>query len=328
MKKTTLLLVLLIALFSEIAAQQKVDWNGYGQVRVSSNFDDNTSVMLRRLKFWVKSTPEFSPHWSYKVQVLFTSWMQERFFLQEAHLNYKTGLFSFDIGQFVPKYSLQWSQPDYHIPAIERSIVINTLFPNAGLGIRDLGAQMNFHTQNHFLETSLGLFNGYGITEYRFNNQGYMITHQTALNIPISKEKLKVGYSLEFREAEQMKMKHLLPDTVLFTGQDSRFNLFAMFQASQWQVQGEYLMADLNGARAKGYYVLGSLNVKKSQMVLGIEQYEDLIDETNDSPHYRIGYNYRFKEDKIKLFFDNYFQVIDGGIKNYYASVQLQMFFK
>jgi phosphate-selective porin len=78
-------------------------------------------------------------HWSYKVQVLFTSFLQERLFLQDARVTYKTGQFSFDFGQYIPKYSLEWTQPDYKIPAIERARVINTLSPNGTLGVRDIG---------------------------------------------------------------------------------------------------------------------------------------------------------------------------------------------
>jgi len=312
----------------ETQSMKKVDWNGYVQLRASSNFENNTSVMLRRLKFWVRSTPDFFSNWSYKVQVLFTSWMQEKFFLQDVKIGYKKGLFSVDLGQFIPRYGLQWTQPDYHIAVIERANVINSLFPNASLGIRDLGGQINFHTKNKLLETSLGVFNGYGIMEYRFNSGGYLLTHRTAFNIPFMKNKLQFGYSLQFREAEDLNLKHLLPDSVLFTGQDFRYNIFAMYEVKYWALQAEYLTADLDGKKAQGFYVLSTINFQKSQFVLGVEQYEDLIAETNDKPFYRIGYNYLINKDKIKLFFDNYFQIIDGSMENYYASVQLQIFFK
>jgi hypothetical protein len=330
MKNCLLILFLGIA-FSTFGQNEqsvkKVDWNGYTQLRVSSNFEDNTTLMLRRLKFWLHSTPEFSPHWSYKVQVLFTSWMQEKFFLQDVKIGYKKGLFSVDLGQFVPKYSLQRFQPDYKIAAIERAFVINALIPNGTLGVRDIGAQLNFHTKNKFIETSLGVFNGYGIMEYRFNSRGYLLTHRTAFNIPLAKNKLQFGYSLQFREAENMHLKHLLPDSVLFTGQDFRYNIFALYKTKHWALQVEYLTADLSGEKAQGFYVLSTINLKKSQLVLGVEQYEDLIAETNNQPHYRLGYNYLINKDKIKLFLDNYFQIIDGSMENYYASIQLQLFF-
>ena len=327
MKKVILFLVFLSTLLPGVEAQKKVDWNGYGQIRGSSNFDDNNTVMLRRLKFWVKSTPEFSPHWSYKVQVLFTSWMQERFFLQDAKINYKIGLFDFDIGQFVPKFSLQWTQPDAHIPSIERALVVNALHPNGTLGVRDLGVQANFHTANNFLQTSLGLFNGYGIKEYRFNNKGYLLTNKTSFTIPLNKNKLQFGYSLMYRYAQNLQIKHVLPDSVFYTGTDFRYNFFAMFRSKYLWLQAEYINAKLNHAHADGYYLLSAINIKKSQIVLSFEDYNNTYS-TSPSPYCRIGYNYLISKDKIKVFLDNYFQIISGKIDNYYASIQFQMFFK
>jgi len=330
MKKWIFILFLWItftALGQEKQSVKKIDWNGYAHLRASSNFDDNTTFMLRRLKFWLHSTPELSSHWSYKVQVLFTSWMQEKFFLQDVKIGYKQGLFLVNFGQFVPKYSLQRFQPDYKLAVLERAKVINALIPNGTLGVRDMGAQLNFHTKNNFLETSLGAFNGYGIMEYRFNSKGYLLTHRTALNIPLDKNKLQFGYSLQFREAEKLHLKHILPDSVLFTGQDFRYNIFALYKAKHWALQAEYLTANLDGEKAQGFYVLSTINLQKSQFVIGVEQYEDLIAETNDKPYYRVGYNYLINKDKIKLFLDNYFQIIEGSFENYYASLQLQLFF-
>ncbi len=304
-----------------------VDWNGYAQLRATSNFNDYSSAMLRRLKFWLKSTPDFSEKWSYKVQVLFTSWMQERFFLQDAKINYKTGLFSFDFGQFIPTYSLQWTQPDYKINAIERALAVNALHPDGTLGVRDIGIQANFHTKNKLIETHFGIFNGYGIQEYRFNNQGYMMSHKTAMNIPVNQNKLQVGYSLMFRYAQGLQVKHVLPDTVLYTGKDIRYNLFALFKSKTIELQAEYLNANFQGKKANGYYVLSAIDINKSQIVASIDYYKNTY-EQNNSPYYRLGYNYLINKYKIKLFFDNYFQFFDNKVENYYASVQLQMFFK
>ncbi len=327
-----LLVILFISLsflgFSQSKEEpKKVDWNGYTQLRATSNFDDYSSVMVRRLKFWVKSTPYFSEHWSYKVQVLFTSWMQEKFFLQDAKVNYKTGLFSFDFGQFVPTYSLQWIQPDYNIPSLERAIVVNALHPNGTMGVRDIGAQANFHTKNNLIEIHLGAFNGYGIKEYNFKNQGYMFSHKTAINIPLPKSKLQLGYSLMYRYSDQMHIKKVLPDTLLYTGTDIRYNFFAMFKSKFIELQAEYLNANFeDGLNANGYYILSAFNIKKSQIVLSLEDYKSTYANSHN-PYYRIGYNYLINKNKIKVFLDNYFQIIDGKIDNYYASVQLQVFF-
>jgi len=328
------LLSILFVVYSTIGFGQekdkdpKVEWNGYAQVRLSSNFDDNTSFMLRRMKLWINSTPGFSEHWSYKVQALVTSFQQEKFFLQDVKVNYKTGLFSFDLGQFVPQYSLQWFQPDYKIPPIERATVVNLLVPAGSLGIRDIGIQANFETKNKFFKTHLGIFNGCGIKEYRFNNQGYMLTHKSEINIPIKNYKLRLGYSLQYRYAQDLQLRFILPDTVLFSGDDFRYNLFAMFQSKLFLFQAEFLNASLNNSNAYGYYFLSAININKNQIVLSFENFTDLIAETADKPFYRIGYNYFVKDNKIKLSFDNYFQINASKIDNYFASIQLQLFFK
>ncbi len=327
-------LLFVVALFYTISGfahkkewQNKVDWNGYTQLRGSSNFNDNTGFMLRRLKFWVKSTPDFSQHWSYKVQVLFTSWMQEKFFLQDAKISYKAGLFTIDAGQFVPLYGLQWSQPDYKIAAIERAQVVNALHPDGTLGVRDLGFQLNFHTKNYLIETHLGIFNGYGIVEYHFNNKGFMVSHKTAVNIPLEHNKLQAGYSLMYRDAHNLQLKHIFPDTVLYTGKDFRFNVFAHFSSKYIDLQGEYQNANFEKDKAWGFYLLSAINIKKSQIVLSFEEYKSTYSEEH-SPYYRFGYNYLFRKYKIKVFLDNYFQIKNGGLNNYYASLQLQLFFK
>lgn len=331
MRNFTIIVLILIsttAFGQDGPTLKKIDFNGYTQLRGSSNFDDNTTFMVRRLKFWLRSTPAFSDRWSYKVQVLFTSWMQERFFLQDVRVSYRTRLFSFDIGQFIPKYSLQRFQPDFVIPSIERARAIDALIPDGTLGVRDIGLQAGIKTKDKLFSTSVGLFNGYGIKEYRFNNQGYMITHKTGLNIPSGNGTFQLGYSLQYRYAENLQLKHILPDTARFTGDDFRYNFFAMYKSGVFALQAEYLNADLEGMHANGWYALSWINIKKSQIVLSYEVYKDLIPETNDSPYYRIGYNYLINNHKLKLFFDNYFQISRNGIEKYLGSIQLQVFIK
>ena len=303
-----------------------IAWNGYIQVRGSSNFEDYTSFALRRLKLWVYSTPSFSPHWSYKLQVTFTSFLQEKFLLQDVKIRYKKGLFSFSLGQFVPQYSLQRFQHDYLIPPLERARVVNTLIPDGTLGVRDLGIQGELHTRDGRLQTYLGLFNGYGIKDYRFANRGFMITHKTIFSLPFGANELKTGYSLQYRYADQLQIRYVLPDSVLFTGNDLRYNFFAMVKNRRFLIQAEYLNAGLEGEHAYGYYLLSAINAGKNQFVLSYGEYHDLIAQTSDRPTCRVGYNYLFRDYKIKLSFDNYFQLATGGIEKYLATLQLQFF--
>lgn len=325
----TFLLGLTVAAFAQQKSLlSKPEFNGYIQIRAVSNMADYNSFMVRRLKLWIKSEPQSSHGWFYKVQTTLTSKEDEKFFLQDVKLGYKAGQFSLDVGQFVPQYSLERFESDYKIPTLERAKVINCLIPDGTLGVRDLGAQVNYHTKNKLIETHLGIFNGYGIKEYRFHNQGFMITHKTELNLPMQNSELKLGYSLQYRQAENLALPKILPDTISYTGSDVRYDLFAMFKTSRLWLQAEYLSMYLGQKRTWGYYVFSAFNVHKSQFVASYEYYKDLIPQTADLPAFRLGYNYLLNSYKLRLSLDNYFQLDGYHVKNYLLSLQLQVFLK
>ena len=331
--KTRIIFIMLLFASLRLGAQGKsavgkMDFDGYIQVRAGSNFDDRTGFSLRRLKLWLKPGPDFSEHWFYKLQCTFSSLAKEKFFLQDVKGGYKRGRFTIEFGQFVPQYSLQRFQPDYKLPAIERAIAVNALIPDGTLGVRDLGVQGAYAAKSGIFETWFGLFNGYGIKEYRFDNQGYMFTHKSAFNIKRSDFRITAGYSLQYRHAENLQLRYIFPDSVLYSGNDFRYNLFALFRTKSLWLQAEYLSADFEGQKAGGYYFLSAFDLGRNQFVASVEAYRDLIAETVTRPVYRMGYNFSFREYKLKLFFDNYFQIAENKIDNYYASVQLQMFFK
>lgn len=301
----------------------KMVWNGYTQLRYQTNLTDIHSFSVRRMKLWAKSSPDFSEHWAYKVQAILTSKQDETFVLQDVVAFYKKGSFQFNIGQFKPHYSLQWSQPDYTIPLTERAPVANALIPNGPLGVRDIGIEANY--SNPKWESWLGVFNGYGIKSYRFNNSGFLLTNKTALNI--IDQHLSAGYSVMYRKADALQLKSILPDTISFSGKDFRFNLFALYQTEKFRIQAEYLWANLNSSVASGYYILANVNLQKSQLVASWNQYSDLIDRTADSPTIHLGYNYLINGQKLKLMLDNEVQLSEGKLKNYFTTLQLQLFF-
>ncbi len=310
-------------------ATDKIEWHGYTQFWVNTDSDNSYSMALRRLKFWIGSGPAFSDHWSFKVQVLFSSLEHEKFFLQDVFGQYrnKSGGSSIQFGQFTPKYSLQRCQPDYTIPSIERANVINATIPDGTLGVRDLGIQYTLKAAQKKLEVNFGIFNGYGIKQYRVNYGGYMLTHNLTYTLKREHTLWKFGYSVMYRKAEDLQLKHILPDSVFFTGNDFRCDVYALFNSRYFDLQAEYLNAWLNGDRAFGYYALATIKAnKKNEIYLSYDKYNDLIGSTTNNPWYIAGYNYKIKGVSLMLTLDTRFRNDGGSLKNI-TSLQFQMFF-
>ncbi len=307
----------------------KIEWHGYTQFWVNTDFDRGYNLALRRLKFWMGSGPAFSDHWSFKVQALFTSLGHEKFFLQDVYGQYRntSGVSSIRFGQFTPKYSLQRTQHDFLMAPIERAVVINATIPDAGLGVRDMGMQYTFQAPGGKLEVNAGVFNGYGIREYRLNNTGFLLTHNLTYTLKETKSLWKFGYSVMFRRATDLPLRHILPDSVRFTGNDFRFGVYALFSTRTLDLQAEFLNVYLNGARAYGYYGLATLKINpKNEIYLSFDKYKDLIHSTSDRPWYVAGYNYLFNKHDLMLTLDTRFREDAGKLKNL-TSLQFQLFF-
>ncbi|MBN2638220.1 MAG: hypothetical protein JXR65_03915 [Bacteroidales bacterium] len=328
-KKLTFIIALLIfstGAFSQEATTNKVDWNGYTQASFTTNFNDVHSFAMRRMKLWLFKKPGNGNNWGFKVQTTITSLQDQKFFLQDVEAYYVHNNIRIDLGQFIPEYSLQRFQPDYIIPLTDRAPVINYLIPNGKLGVRDIGVQLRFTSKNKNFKTWIGLFNGNGIQTYKINNGGIMLTNKSQWNL--IKNHVLIGYSFMFRKADQLSMMNILPNDVIFTGNDIRYNLFAKYSTPKFEIQAEYLYANLGGQVASGYYVLSTINLAKNQIAVSWNQYNDLINSTSDAPCVHLGYNYLMKGDKLKIMFDNGIQIENGGLKNYLATIQFQYFFK
>ncbi len=327
--KKYILLILFLTSLSLTAKQTNlkdfIDWHGYTQFRYTTNFNSENAFSMQRLKFWVQSSPNFNRHWGFKVQTTLSSSKEEQFLLQDVLIFYRFSQFKLNLGQFVPEYSLERFQPDYVVPLIDRASVINALIPNGTLGVRDLGMELGWQGANGKIKSWFGLFNGYGIKEYRLSNSGFMVTHKTEFHLTSS---LSAGYSVMFRKASKLKFKNILSDAVEYSGNDFRYNLFAEYQTKSFHLQAEYLAAFLNNSRADGYYVLTSYIFRKNQLVASWNQYNDLINSTLNSPEIHLGYNYLFNQDKIKLMVDNGFQIVNNGLTGYILTMQFQLFFR
>jgi len=328
------LLLLLLILLSGLSLQAQsclnsqkspVTLNGYSQVRFSGNFDDKDSFSIRRLKFWVQSSPSLINNWGFKIQTTFSSNQNEKFFLQDVMVHYKKGPIQIKMGQFVPQFSLLRFQPDYNIPVVERADVINVLIPDGTLGGRDLGVEANYGPAGSNWHVWLGAFNGYGIKEYRINNSGLLLTHKTAFNL--LSNHLYAGYSIMYRKTDMLQLTGILPDSVQYTGNDYRYNLFALISLKGLQMQAEYIKADLGGKETDGWYLMAWANLGKSQLVASWDNYNDLIMSTENTHTLHVGYNYLAKGDKLKFMIDNRFMEYSNQLRDYFLTLQVQLFF-
>lgn len=329
-KKGKFVLLILFSISLSLRAQQpfaksSIDWHGYTQFRFTTDFNNENNFSMQRLKFWIQSSPDFSRHWGFKVQTTLSGNQNEQFFLQDVMVFYRFNQFKLNFGQFVPEYSLERFQPDYTVPLTDRAPVINALIPNGTLGVRDLGMEMGWQSTNRKIQSWIGLFNGYGIKVYRPNNSGFMITHKTIFRLTSA---FSAGYSVMFRKANDLKLKNILPDSILFSGNDFRYNFFAEYQTNSFHIQAEYLSAYLNASHSDGYYVLAAYNFHKNQLVASWNQYNNLINSISNTPEIHLGYNYLFNQDKIKLMVDNGFQIVNNGLTGYILTMQFQLFFK
>ena len=259
-----------------------------------------------------------------KIQTTLSSNFNETFILQDVMLRYKSNAFSLKMGQFIPEYSLERFEHDYSLPFSERSIVVDRLIPNATMGVRDIGLEGSYKAPSGVFQTWLGIFNGYGIQEYRINHPGIMITQKTVFHV--LKNHWLAGYSLMYRKADRLAIPKVLPDGVLFTGDDFRFNFFSKIQWSTFNFQTEYFYANLNDHYANGYYFMATWTKNKQSIAASYNQFTDLINSTSDDPEIHLAYSYLFKGDYIKLMLDNGIKAGNHSLYDYFVILQFQFF--
>lgn len=324
-------LIFLLALSTATAQDaqrlKKADWHSYTQLRFATNFDNYYNFSVRRLKFWIKSGPGFSKHWSFKAQAIFMSLQKEKFFLQDVYGQYRFGKSSIRFGQFIPRFSLQRFQPDYLIPATERARAVNLLIPDGTMGVRDIGILYNLNAAKNNLRFNIGLFNGYGIKQYRYNNSGFMVTQNLSYHIPFRHSSLQLGYSVMYRKGDYLYLPGIVPDTVTYTGSDFRFDVNVMFQSNMFDVQAEYLQANLDTTTANGYYALATIKFNsKNHVYVMYDHYTNDNQSSLNDPWWIAGYNYFFKSYRIMLTLETGFQQV-GTKWNNRTVLQFQMFF-
>jgi hypothetical protein len=305
---------------------KKVEWHSYTQLRFATNFNSYNNFSVRRLKFWIKSAPGFSKHWSYKVQAIFMSLQKEKFFLQDAYGQYNWKKSNIRFGQFIPRFSLQRFQPDYLIPSSERARAINFLISDGTHGVRDVGVQYNLNAAGGHLKFNIGAFNGYGIKQYRFNNSGYLLTQNLSYEFNIKLSKLKFGYSISYRQAQNMYFAGIISDTILYSGNDFRYNFYGIFTSKFIDAQAEYLHSKLDVGIADGYYTLLTIKPnQKNHIYFMYDQFKSDNILINNNPWYITGYNYLINNYKLMISLETAFQKTNNSYQNR-TVLQLQMF--
>ena len=308
--------------------QEKIiDWHGYTKLRFTTDFNDNYNFSLRMLKFWINSRPGFSEHWSFKAQLMFSSFLKDKFILQDVWGQYKWNSSSIRFGQFIPRFSLQRFQPDYLISHGDRAMSVNLLIPDGTLGVRDIGVQYNLKAVDNNLSFNVGVFNGFGIVKYKFNNQGFLVTHNLSYRINFKSSFLNSGYSVMYRKADNIVFRGILPDTVVYSGNDFRYNINVMFSSKHLDIQGEYLKAFLDDYSAYGYYLLTTYKFNNKHNVYFLyDYYETDAFNTTFKPWYYIGYNYFIKSYKLMVKVETGFNEYSNKIRNK-TTLQVQIFF-
>ena len=327
--KTTILTV--ISLFTvlnySLLGQQKVNWNGYLQFRFSDNYLNQSNFLVRRAKFWVDGLlPSGEGSWGYKLQANFHLQVKFQFLLQDVLVYYKINNFEITAGQFVPNFSLQRKQPDYIIPLDERADVVNALVPGAETMARDIGVELKF-ADNNFGSFSLGFFNGNGANIISDKRNFLYVNSGSLFLLNNSESKLELGYSLSYRNAHDLEFSRILRSNFAFTGNDFRFGFKGRLNLGNFELQSEYIQANLGQEKAHGYYVLADyLFISKHLFTLSIEQYNDFNPSTFDDPWYVTGYSYLLKGNEIKFSLDNKFQLTPNRT-NLQTTLQIQYFF-
>lgn len=250
------LLCLLISLSLNLNAQEQknLNWNGYIQTRLSSDFDKSTEFSIRRAKLWLDGSLPKAEYISYKVQMVYRSYKDDALMLQDAFADIRLKDYGrFRTGRFIPDFMLQRMQPDYEIPVVKRAAVINSLIHNEKQMAREVGVQYTFQSDSIPLHFSLGAFNAN--VDKPAHSKDNSLLYTSRLTYKIINQKniwLNIGGSISYRYLDKSTLNTIYkPDSVI-TGDDFRWGVEAQLHLNKFELQGEYLQAKINRDKAKG----------------------------------------------------------------------------
>ena len=327
MKRILILFVVLTCVESSLA-QEKVTWNGYLQTRFSDDFRSNTGFSIRRAKLWVAGPAPFDANMQFHVQGIFRYQTSGTFMLQDVYGEYRMPFGFVRAGQFVPDFSLERAQGDAFIPLIERAAVINALIPSGDTYARDIGAEFVLEPKGSGFHTSFGIYNGNGGNTKSNEDRQFLYTNRTTYDIRFTDNlSWTNGFSVSYRDKRDLAFPSILGDGKTFSGRDFRWGLETHLKARAWEIQGEYIQADLENQKSYGYYVFGDYNFDGlNEVVLSTEKLQVVNPSCPGEPWYIAGYSHFFNGQKFKVMVDARTQYLSDRT-NYGGTVQLQIFF-
>ncbi len=296
------------------------------QTRISADPDNYNDIMVRRAKIWLKGNLQQIEHLSYKIQVVYRSFKDTQFMVQDVYAKYETNSHIIQIGRMVPDFTLQRNQPDTQIPVLERAGVVDGLIHGDQSIARMIGIQYKLNTGNA-IHLGLGIFNANPNAPGMNKDKSFLYTLRNSYNFIIDNDsEFHLGFSFSYRKLNDLSLPKIYNSTTKVSGDDYRWGFESGLNIRNFEIQGEYLTANINRDRAWGYYALVSLTFsEKYQPTMHIEKYADLNLATDDNEWYGIGLNY-FITKKTKIMGDFSTQ-LSSEKNNYLLRLQLQVFY-
>lgn len=324
--KYSLTAIAVLLLFNDLFAQSDFEWNGYIQTRLSSDFNTHSEFKIRRGKLWIKGSVPNVDHLSFKVQAVFRSDKDNSFMVQDVYAQYSAGEHKFIVGRMVPDFTLQWNQGDAVIPTLERGLVTDGMIHGDQSIARLIGFQYRYNYRENF-------HIGFGIHNANFNTPGENIDKSLLYSLRSGYDlihsdvtRFHLGFSASYRKLNSLSLPKIYDATFTISGEDFRWGFESVFITNWFELQGEYLTANINNDRAWGYYAYSAFNIYENiQPVMIVEKFADLKSTSNDNEYYGLGLNYYLT--KQTKFMSDFRIQFSNKKNNYLGRIQFQVFF-
>ncbi len=246
------------------------EFSSYLQVRFTDPDPGDSFWSIRRFKLMADG--KIHQNVAYHFQAIYKtnlhSLTDDRICLQDAYFTISSSRRKLKIGQFVPPFGLERSQPDKNLDFVDRTEVTTRLVVNGNLGssfARDRGIQYD-HTSRH-TGLSFGLFQGEG-TNLKFKGNGPLGVFRFTYGSPAKSNSSghlhgQAGLAASERRVRNLDWSGAFPDLpksqlTHFRGSDLRANIFALAGWRSITGQGEFFLARLQGEQTPGFTAHGS----------------------------------------------------------------------